>query len=120
VRTLDETSLGDDGWLAESDHLKLHKQGIPHQHASGEAVLHETQDILLDVIGAAKGLAFLNVSLEDVVCRTPVSVGGGEVRFSHGVLDAPTPAVVAMLKRSRIPHVAGPVDAERTSGGVLR
>jgi len=112
VRTLDETGLGDDGWLAESDHLKLHKQGIPHHHPSEEAVLHEAQDVLLDVIGAAKGLAFLNVSLKDVVCLTPVSVGGGEVRFSHGVLDVPTPAVVAMLKRYRIPHVAGPVDAE--------
>ena len=112
VRTLDETGLGDDGWLADSDHLQLHKMGMPHHHASEEAVLHEAQDILLDVIGAAKGLAFLNVSLEDVVCLTPVSIGGGEVRVSHGVLDVPTPAVAAMLKRYRIPHVAGPVDVE--------
>lgn len=112
LRTLDETDLGNDGWLADSDHLRLHKEGIPHHHASEEAVLHEAQDILLDVMGAAKGLEFLGASLEDVVCLTPVSVGGGKVRFSHGVLPVPTPAVTAILKRYRIPHAAGPVDVE--------
>ena len=112
LRTLDETDLGNDGWLADSDHLRLHKEGIPHHHASEEAVLHEAQDILLDVMGAAKGLEFLGASLEDVVCLTPVSVGGGKVRFSHGVLPVPTPAVTAILKRYRIPHAAGPVEEE--------
>jgi len=47
-----------------------------------------------------------------VVCLTPVSVGGGTVHFSHGTLPVPAPAVVAILKRYRIPHVAGPVDVE--------
>ena len=112
LRTLDETDLGNDGWLADSDHLRLHKEGIPHHHAGEEAVLHEAQDILLDVMGAAKGLEFLGAPLEDVVCLTPVSVGGGKVRFSHGVLPVPVPAVMAILKRYRIPHVAGPVDVE--------
>jgi len=112
LRTLDETNLGNDGWLGDSDHLRLHKEGIPHHHAGEEAVLHEAQDILLDVMAAAKGLEYLGVSLKNVVCLTPVSVGGGEVRFSHGVLQVPTPAVTAILKRYMIPHVAGPVDQE--------
>jgi len=112
LRTLDETDLGNDGWLAESDHLRFHKEGLPHQHTSEEGVLHEAQDILLDVIGAAKGLEFLEVPLEGVVCLSPVSVGGGEVRFSHGILPVPTPAVTVILKRYRIPHVAGPVAVE--------
>ncbi|RKY92163.1 tRNA (N6-threonylcarbamoyladenosine(37)-N6)-methyltransferase TrmO [candidate division KSB1 bacterium] len=112
LRTLDETDFGNDGWLADSDHLRLHKEGIPHHHASEEAVLHEAQDILLDIMGAAKGLEFLEVSLENVVCLTPVSVGGGQVRFSHGTLPVPTPAVAAILKRYRIPHATGPVDSE--------
>ncbi|MEA3344720.1 MAG: tRNA (N6-threonylcarbamoyladenosine(37)-N6)-methyltransferase TrmO [Chloroflexota bacterium] len=112
LRTLDETNFGNDGWLADSDHLRLHKEGIPHDHAGEEAVLHEAQDILLDIMGAAKGLEFLETSLEDVACLTPVSVGGGKIRFSHGVLPVPAPAVTAILKRYRIPHVAGPVDME--------
>ncbi len=112
IRSLDDAEIGNDGWLADSDHLRLHKEGIPHSHAGEEAVLHEAQDILLDVMGAAKGLAVLGIDLDEVVCLTPVSVGGGTVRFSHGVLPVPAPAVTAILKRHRIPHVSGPVDVE--------
>ncbi len=112
LASLDETGLGNDGWLADSDHLQLHKEGVPHRHAGEEAVLHEARDILLDVVGAAKGLEFLGVSPEDVVCLTPVSVGGGRVRCSHGDLPVPTPAASAILRRFRVPHVAGPVDVE--------
>jgi len=112
LRTLDETGLGNDGWLAQSDHLRLHKEGVPHDHSDEEAVLHEAQDILLDIVGVAKGLQYMNISLEDVICLTPVAVGGGTVRFSHGVLPVPTPAVVSILKRYWIPHTPGPVDVE--------
>jgi len=112
IRSLDQTGLGDDGWLADSDHLELHKRGAPHSHAGEEAVLHEAQDILLDVIGAAVGLQRLGVDLNDVRCYFPVAVGGGVITFSHGRLPAPAPATSAILKRHRIPHVAGPVDVE--------
>ncbi len=112
IRSLDDAEIGNDGWLADSNHLRMHKEGIPHSHAGEEAVLHEAQDILLDVMGAAKGLEVLNIDLDDVVCLTPVSVGGGTVRFSHGTLPVPVPAVTAILKRHRIPHVSGPVDVE--------
>ncbi len=112
LRTLDETGVGNDGWLADSDHLLLHKAGVPHRHSKEDSVLHEAQDILLDIIGAAKGLEYLDVRLQNVVCLTPVSVGGGEIRFSHGVLPVPAPATAAILRRYRIPHVAGPVDLE--------
>jgi len=112
VRTLDETLVGDDGWLADTDHLELHKRGVPHKHQGEEAVLHEAKDILLDIIGGAKGLQFLRVALDEVKCLSPVSVGGGTVRFSHGELPVPAPAVMSLLKRFRIPHVSGPVEAE--------
>ncbi len=112
IRSLDDAEVGNDGWLADSDHLRLHKEGIPHSHAGEEAVLHEAQDILLDVMGAAKGLEALEIDLENVVCLTPVSVGGGVVRFSHGTLPVPAPATTAILKSHRIPHVSGPVDVE--------
>jgi len=42
----------------------------------------------------------------------PVAVGGGTVRSSHGLLPVPPPAVQAILRRRRIPHVSGPVDVE--------
>ncbi len=112
VRTLDQTGVGDDGWLADGDHLALHKKGVPHSHEGEEAVLHEAQDILLDVMGAAAGLQYLNIDMNAVACLTPVAVGGGVISFSHGALPAPAPATSAILKRHRIPHVAGPVDVE--------
>ena len=112
IRSLDDAEIGNNGWLADSDHLRLHKEGIPHSHAGEEAVLHEAQDILLDVMGAAKGLESIGIGPEDVVCLTPVSVGGGTITFSHGTLPVPAPAVTAILKRHHIPHVSGPVDAE--------
>jgi len=112
VRTLDQTSVGNDGWLADGDHLELHKKGVPHSHSGEEAVLHEAQDILLDVMGAAAGLQHLGVDLNRVACFTPVAVGGGVITFSHGTLPAPAPATAAILKQHRIPHVSGPVDVE--------
>lgn len=112
LRSLDETGLGNDGWLTGTDHLELHKEGVPHQHDGEEAILHEVQDVILDVMGAAKGLELLEVSMSETVCLSPVSVGGGKVKCSHGVLSVPPPAVMAILRRYRIPHVAGPVNTE--------
>jgi len=112
VASLDNHEVGNDGWLAGTEHLRLHQQGIPHRHGSEEPVLHEAADIVLDMVAAAVGMECLNVAPETVVCLSPVAVGGGEVRCSHGVLPVPAPAVTAILKKYRVPHVAGPVDVE--------
>jgi uncharacterized protein (DUF111 family) len=63
-------------------------------------------------MGAAAGLQHLAVDLNQVICFTPVAVGGGVITFSHGTLPAPAPAAAAILKQHRIPHVSGPVDVE--------
>ena len=103
---------GNDGWLEGSDHLELHRRGIPHDHPGGGA-LHEAQDIILDVTGAAWGLQALSVDLDTVMCLSPVRVGGGTVEGgSHGRLPVPAPATMAILRRYWIPHAAGPVEAE--------
>jgi len=94
------------------DHLEMHRRGIPHQHATGEAVLHEAQDILLDVVGAAVGLQYLNVNPDRVVCLSPVRVGGGFVTFSHGRLPVPAPATQAILDEYGVPYAAGPLEKE--------
>ena len=60
IETLDGTA-SNDGWLAGSDHLEMHRRGTPHQHTAEGTVLHEAQDILIDVIGAAAGLQHLGV-----------------------------------------------------------
>ena len=39
----DDAQLGNDGWLEGSDHLELHRRGIPHDHP-GVGDFHEDQD----------------------------------------------------------------------------
>lgn len=112
VATQWDDEAGNDGWLEGSDHLELHRRGRPHDHPGGGA-LHEAQDIILDVTGAAWGLQALDVDLSAVTCLSPVRVGGGSVDGgSHGRLPVPAPATMAILHRYRIPHAAGPVEAE--------
>jgi len=104
---------GNDGWLEGSEHLELHRRGIPHTHPGGGGHLHEAQDILLDVVGAAWGLQWLKVDLDTVTCLAPVRVGGGVTdTTSHGRLPIPAPATKAILTKHQIPYESGPVDAE--------
>jgi tRNA-Thr(GGU) m(6)t(6)A37 methyltransferase TsaA len=108
IRSLDgddeSGEVGNDGWLEGSDHLELHRRGIPHTHPD-ESHRRETRDILLYLIGAAWGLQWLGVDLETVTCLSPVQVGGG----SPPVLASATRAI---LERHEIPYAPGPIEAE--------
>jgi hypothetical protein len=84
----------------------------PHPHHGEGVVLHEAQDILIDVVGAAVGLQHLGVDMARVVCLSPVRVGGGFITFSHGRFSVPAPAVRVLLQRYDLPHAAGPVEKE--------
>ncbi|SNR54280.1 nickel pincer cofactor biosynthesis protein LarC [Halorubrum vacuolatum] len=66
-------------------------------------------DAIADVVGAALLLADLDV---DRVVTTPIAVGGGEVRMSHGTYPIPAPAVVEIAERTALTLVGGPVDRE--------
>jgi hypothetical protein len=52
-------------------------------------------DAVIDVVGCAVGLELLGV---DRVLSSPVNLGAGTVRSSHGVLPVPPPAVMELLK----------------------
>ena len=77
---------------------------------AGESHLHEAQDILIDLAGAAWCLQRLGV--DTVRCGAPVPVGGGTVRCSHGILDVPAPATARLLDTHEIPWLGGPVMTE--------
>ena len=113
IQSLDgEDETATDGWLSNSDHLELHRRGIPHQHTQEEGHLHEAQDILIDLTGAAWGLQAFQIDLTRVKCFSPVQVGGGTLFTSHGRLPVPAPATQAMLDQFDIPYAPGPVDVE--------
>lgn len=72
-----------------------------HGRRLKEAHLHEAgaDDALVDVVGAAFLLDELGAG--DVYC-SPLNVGSGWVKTSHGVLSVPPPAVVELLKNAPV------------------
>ncbi len=68
-----------------------------HGRRFGEAHLHEAgaDDALVDVVGAA--FLFHELGIGDVYA-SPLNVGSGWVKTSHGVLSVPPPAVAELLK----------------------
>jgi len=76
--------------LAEAE-ARIH--GVPIEQVH----FHEVggHDALIDVVGTAAALEVLDVS--QVGC-SPVGLGRGLIRSSHGPLNAPAPATVALLE----------------------
>ncbi|NPA35779.1 MAG: LarC family nickel insertion protein [Chlorobi bacterium] len=93
-------------------HHHTHKHGHHHHHSNkSEAFLHEAQDILIDITGAAMGLQLLDTGIRAVL-TAPVSYGGGMITFSHGTLPVPAPATKNIIEKFNIPVKSGPVDFE--------
>ena len=86
---------------------RLHGTDIneTHLHEAGSA------DTLADVFGVAAAMDSLNLFSGDIV-STPVAVGGGHVKFSHGTLSIPAPAVMEIVRRNQIPILGGPESVE--------
>ena len=90
--------------LAEAE-SRVH--GVPKE----EAHFHEvgSLDALADIAGTCAARHCLAV--ERVFSR-PVSVGGGFVQSSHGLLAVPGPAALEILRTHKIPWKGGPVEEE--------
>ena len=75
-----------------------------------EMHLHEAGsiDTFVDIIGT--GIALDNLVLFDLkeIITTPVSVGGGDITFSHGKMQNPAPAILEIARRNDIMIRGGP------------
>jgi uncharacterized protein (TIGR00299 family) protein len=69
-------------------------------------------DTVADIVGAAAALDDLHVFPSMAVYCTPVAVGGGLFKFSHGVFQSPGPVTLEILRGSGFPMIGGPVEAE--------
>lgn len=89
---------GNDGWLAGSEHLELHRLGIPHEHpVVGEK--SEPFDLMVAmIIGAAWGLQDLGIDLQTIQCTAPIEIGS-EYRFD--------PSTQKILELHQIPYQFG-------------
>lgn len=81
--------------------------------------LHElgSIDSIIDICGITAFLdkmGVFNVTKDKslkIVC-SPVAVGGGTVKISHGVVSIPAPATAKILEKYNIPFQGGPVEKE--------
>ena len=94
----DEEDTGNDGWLEGSDHLELHRLGIPHPHPGESAILDQPQILVALLTGIAYGLQHLSVDCGSVICTSPVNTG------TDYVLE---PAAQAILEQHKIPNQPG-------------
>lgn len=90
-----------------SDEVKIKSDQIFTRLAEAEAKVHNTSleevhfhevgavDSIIDIIGSVIGLSLLDI--KRISC-SPLPLGSGFVRTSHGVMPVPAPATVQLLK----------------------
>jgi len=90
---------------------KIHGETLERVH------LHETgsADTLADIIGVTTALEDLKLFKNTKIYSTPVAVGGGLFKFSHGLASSPAPATLEILRTRNFAFVGGPIDAELTT-----
>ena len=85
-----------------------------HGRSVGEVHLHEAGsiDTPAEIVGAAVALEDLNLFRETKIYSTPVAVGGGTFRFSHGTVSSPAPATLEILRSKGFPMIGGFIESE--------
>lgn len=85
-----------------------------HGESPREVHLHEagTVDTVVDVVGSAYALEELGLLKDTEIYSTPVAVGGGLFKFSHGTVPSPAPATLEILRSKGFPMVGGPINFE--------
>ena len=88
-------------------------------HGANENEIHfhelASVDTAIDIIGVAYLANSIDIFDGLEVITTPLSVGGGSVKFSHGTIANPTPAIVNIALKNELILKGGPVDHELTT-----
>ena len=84
-----------------------------HKTSFDDAHLHEVAmvDTAAEILGSAVALDDLGL-FDSKIYSTPVAVGGGTFKFSHGIVSSPAPATLAILQSKKFPFQGGPIEAE--------
>ncbi|OUJ18075.1 hypothetical protein AMET1_1517 [Methanonatronarchaeum thermophilum] len=92
--------------------LKNLKEAEDKVHNSSSE-FHEVgkADALADIVGSVVGYYDLKLDSRKIYC-TELKVGGGYTKTQHGLLSAPTPATLNILKENDMKFSGGPVKQE--------
>lgn len=90
---------------------KIHGTSPDHVH------LHEAGsiDTIMDIIGFVIACRDLKLLENCLWFSTPVAIGGGTLKFSHGLVSNPTPAIAEIFKKRKFEIVGGPTNTELTT-----
>jgi uncharacterized protein (TIGR00299 family) protein len=109
--------------LSLSAKAKLFASNVIRTLVSAEAKIHNTDfdevhlhevglvDTAAEIIGSAVALDDLGL-FDSKIYSTPVSVGGGLFKFSHGTVSSPAPATLAIFQSKNFPIQGGPIEKE--------
>jgi len=100
--------------LAVMDTLLEAERKVHGKTGSSDVELSElgSTDTVADIVGVAAALDDLHIFADTAVYSTPVAIGGGLFKFSHGILQSPGPVALEVLRKFSFPMVGGPVEAE--------
>ena len=94
-------------------HTLVEAEAKIHDTSINEAHMHEVGlvDTAAEIIGAAVALDDIGL-FESKIYSTPVSVGGGLFKFSHGIVASPSPATLSIFESKQFPIQGGPIEKE--------
>ena len=83
-------------------------------HGGGEGHLAElgSVDTVVDIIATAAALEDLGLLEKTRIYSTPVGVGSGTLKFSHGRVSIPAPVALEILRERKFPLAGQPVHHE--------
>jgi uncharacterized protein (TIGR00299 family) protein len=94
-------------------HTLVNTEANLHGNSLCNVHLHELGlvDTAAEIIGTAVAMDDLEL-FNTKIYTTPVSVGGGLFKFSHGITYSPSPATLAIFQSKNFPIQGGPVEFE--------
>ena len=94
-------------------HTLINTEAEIHGSDFNEVHVHEVGmvDTAAEIIGCAVALEDLGL-YDAEIYATPVAVGGGAFKFSHGIVTSPAPSTLSIFQSKNFPIKGGPVESE--------
>ena len=115
VNCIENLKLSEEAERFASDSINtlVNAEAKVHGKSINEVHLHEAGfvDTPAEIVGAAVALDDLRF-FNTKVYSTPIAVGGGLFKFSHGTVSSPAPATIEILRSKGFPMIGGPIESE--------